>query len=383
MFYRPSTPTKTSSSTSTIQRSSPHMYQRYTTAAGAPSSENQYPSSTQSTCYIPAGLQRPASRSTFSAMNGGAVPPPSSPTTIARGNCDVYNAPPLQQQQQQQTTQKMSSQISYCAAPSSSSSQPSTPVKRTPLGDATFITQAARSTPTSSAASSLSATPLKQYKALHQYSPVKAPATPSRQPTVASANTPTSASASHRSLLRSHPLQHHRPLLVLDLDETLVHASVEHSDGNHDVAFIVEMNQQKINVFVKVRPMAREFLRRAATLFEVCVFTASLSPYADRVVDYLDPSGQLVHHRLYREHCTNVDGNYVKDMSLMGRSMERVAIVDNSPIAYTFQPLNAIPILSWFDDKADRELMEMMPMLECFAQTCDFYHTARKFNIKA
>jgi CTD small phosphatase-like protein 2 len=376
MFYRPSTPTKTaSSSSSTIQRSSPHVYQRYTTTTGG-SENNQYSPSSTTTCYIPAGLQRPPSRSAFT-VNGGAVPP-SSPTAIARGNSDVYNAPPLQKAM-------MSTQISQCAAAISTqqSSQPSTPVKRTPLGDATFITQAARSTPTSSscAPTSFSATPLKQYKALHQYSPVKAPATPSRQPTVTSASTPTSAS--QRSLLRSHPLQHHRPLLVLDLDETLVHASVEHSDGNHDVAFIVEMNQQKINVFVKVRPMAREFLRRVATLFEVCVFTASLSPYADRVVDYLDPSGQLVHHRLYREHCTNVEGNYIKDMSLMGRSMERVAIVDNSPIAYTFQPQNAIPILSWFDDKSDRELMEMMPMLECFSQTCDFYHTSRKYNIKA
>lgn len=302
-----------------------------------------------SACYVPAGLQRPASRATAHASaTGPAAPLVGYSSTVGlpprshhhqHHHADVYTAPPL----------KMSSQITAASATS-------TPLKsqRRPLGDATFITQVSR-TPTA-----------------QQYSPVKMPPTPSRAPAVQQANA---------SLLRPHVLQHHRPLLVLDLDETLVHASVEASDGNHDVAFVVEMNQQRINVFVKVRPFAREFLRRVGQLFEVCVFTASLSPYADRVVDYLDPAGQFVHHRLYREHCTNVDGNYVKDMSLMGRSLERVAIVDNSPIAYTFHPENAIPILSWFDDRSDKELVELMPMLEHFAQTQDFSRTRRKFKV--
>lgn len=336
------------------------------------SSTNENPS-----CYVPAGLQRPQSRSAaVSSGNGGHQPP------IARGSNDAYAVSGSYYTTSSfQGPTKMSHQIAQCATTTTNgNAAPSTPVKRTPLGDASFITQAARSTPTSTGANSSfnNSTPMKQYRALHQYSPVKAPPTPSRPASCLS-----SVSKANNALLRPHPLQHHRPLLVLDLDETLVHASVETSDGNHDVAFVVEMNNQKINVYVKIRPLAREFLRRVAMMFEVCVFTASLAPYADRVVDYLDPAGQLVHHRLYREHCTNVEGNYIKDMSLMGRSMERIAIVDNSPVAYSFQPENAIPILSWFDDRNDRELMEMMPMLEHFAQTCDYFHTSKKFGVKA
>jgi CTD small phosphatase-like protein 2 len=171
----------------------------------------------------------------------------------------------------------------------------------------------------------------------------------------------------------------HRPLIVLDLDETLVHASVERCTA-HDVSFVVDMGTQQITVYVKIRPFAKEFLQRVSQLFEVCVFTASLAPYADQVVDYLDPARKLVHHRLFREHCSNIEGSYIKDLRLLGRPMERVAIVDNSPVAYSFQPENAVPITSWFDDASDNELLAIMPLLEHFSTSCDIFSTNRRFQ---
>jgi RNA polymerase II subunit A small phosphatase-like protein len=42
-------------------------------------------------------------------------------------------------------------------------------------------------------------------------------------------------------------------------------------------------------------------------------------------------------------------------------------IIDNSPIAYCFQPRNAIPILSWFDDPNDDELLKLIPVLQQLA----------------
>lgn len=184
--------------------------------------------------------------------------------------------------------------------------------------------------------------------------------------------------SSRASLLPYHALSHTRPLLCLDLDETLVHASVEHT--THDVAFNVDMGSQIIPVYVKIRPFARDFLRRVSALFEVAVFTASLAPYADQVVDHLDPNRSFVHHRLYRQHCSNVEGSFIKDLSLLGRSMERVAIVDNSPVAYSFHPEHGIPILSWFDDRADMELVNLLPMLEHFASTQNIHVTNTKFR---
>ena len=35
-------------------------------------------------------------------------------------------------------------------------------------------------------------------------------------------------------------------------------------------------------------------------------------------------------YRLFREHCTYIDGAYVKDMSKMGRNLKNIIIVDVS-----------------------------------------------------
>lgn len=41
----------------------------------------------------------------------------------------------------------------------------------------------------------------------------------------------------------------------------------------------------------------------------------------------------------------------------MGRPIESVFIIDNSPHAYSLQPENAFPCTSWFDDYEDNELL--------------------------
>ena len=227
-----------------------------------------------------------------------------------------------------------------------------------------------------------------------QVSRLAPPSTPRRFPqhTTAPQARASSAGPSFRSplgrspmaglgLLRPTAFSQSRPLLILDLDETLVHASVERRVTGFDFQFLVNMPPESVMVYVKVRPFAEEFLRRMSQLFEVCVFTASVSAYADNVLDRLDPQGRYIHHRLYREHCTFTQGCYVKDLSRMGRSMERLCLVDNSPITYAMQPENGVPIESWFDDMRDTELMRLTPMLEHFARNGNFYETARIYNI--
>jgi TFIIF-interacting CTD phosphatase-like protein len=53
------------------------------------------------------------------------------------------------------------------------------------------------------------------------------------------------------------------------------------------------------------------FLKAMGEIYEVVVFTASLSKYADPVLDHLDIH-RVVKHRLFRESCYNNKGNYVK-----------------------------------------------------------------------
>lgn len=69
---------------------------------------------------------------------------------------------------------------------------------------------------------------------------------------------------------------------------------------------------------------------------------------------------------LFREHCTihAQTGYMVKDMTRLGRKIENVIIIDNSPNSYYFQPENALPSISWIKDKQDYELREMVPFLK-------------------
>ncbi len=101
-----------------------------------------------------------------------------------------------------------------------------------------------------------------------------------------------------------------RKCLVLDLDETLVHSSFKILN-QADFTIPVEIEGQYHNVYVIKRPGVDAFMKRVGELYEVVVFTASVSKYGDPLLDQLDIH-HVVHHRLFRESCYNHQGNYVK-----------------------------------------------------------------------
>ncbi|KAL2755790.1 hypothetical protein ACRALDRAFT_2104010 [Sodiomyces alcalophilus JCM 7366] len=153
--------------------------------------------------------------------------------------------------------------------------------------------------------------------------------------------------------------------LVLDLDETLVHSSFKIL---HHADFIipVEIEGNYHNVYVIKRPGVDQFMKRVGELYEVVVFTASVSKYGDPLLDQLDIH-KVIHHRLFRESCYNHQGNYVKDLSQVGRDLKDTIIIDNSPTSYIFHPQHAVPISSWFSDAHDNELLDLIPVLEDLA----------------
>jgi len=150
--------------------------------------------------------------------------------------------------------------------------------------------------------------------------------------------------------------------LVLDLDETLVHSSFK-PVRNPDYLVPVQMDQITYKIYVRKRPFVHEFLAECAKHYEIVIFTASLSNYANPLLDMLDTE-KVISGRLFRESCVFHNRSYVKDLSKLGRRLEEIIFVDNSPLSYVFQPYNAIPITSWYDDVNDSELKDLLPVLQ-------------------
>jgi len=181
---------------------------------------------------------------------------------------------------------------------------------------------------------------------------------------------PTEEQLARKPMLEPKALNSAKVTLVLDLDETLVHCATDPM-ANCDFTFNVAFNLLDYNIYVRKRPFMDDFVRRVADHFELVIFTASQQVYADRLLDLLDPERTWSKNRLFRDACVDVEGNFVKDLTILGRDLSSVVIVDNSPHAYGYQIDNGIPIESWFDDDNDTELLKMADFLLTIANLDD------------
>ena len=59
--------------------------------------------------------------------------------------------------------------------------------------------------------------------------------------------------------------------------------------------------------------------------------------------------------------------------------MKDLIIADNSPLAYAFDRDNGLPISSWFEDKNDKELYNIMPLLIFLSKINDVRKFIEKF----
>ncbi|VDM39602.1 unnamed protein product [Toxocara canis] len=169
-----------------------------------------------------------------------------------------------------------------------------------------------------------------------------------------------------------------RKILVLDLDETLIHS---HHDGvirpmvkpgtPPDFILRVNIDRHPVRFFVHCRPHVDYFLSMVSQWFDLVVFTASMEIYGSSVADKLDNGKGILQRRYFRQHCTMDYGGYTKDLSAIHADLSSIFILDNSPGAYRKFPQNAIPIRSWYSDPTDTCLLALLPFLDALRFASD------------
>ena len=114
-----------------------------------------------------------------------------------------------------------------------------------------------------------------------------------------------------------------------------------------------------------VRNGVNDFLKEANKYFDIGIFTASVKEYADAVISFLDPENKLIKFRLYRNNCINFnDSFFVKDLRIFKKvDLGKIILVDNSMYSFAAQINNGILINSFFNDKNDYELNNVLEYL--------------------
>ena len=159
--------------------------------------------------------------------------------------------------------------------------------------------------------------------------------------------------------------------LVLDLDETLVHSSTQKPFPNKK-NIILHLNIKNIyyTIYVILRPFLESFLYELSLCYDLYIFTASMSQYAETLLKIIDKNKVII-QVLNRDHCQYIKGLFIKDLSIFKKDFKDIIIIDNNPVSYSLNKNNGIPIPTWIDDPNDKELLKLIPIMKLLSTVKD------------
>ena len=163
-----------------------------------------------------------------------------------------------------------------------------------------------------------------------------------------------------------------KKILLLDLDETLIHADFNFELDQTNSKFskydriikFISKNNENISVGIFLRNGLKYFLSEVSKYFDVGIFTASVKEYADAVINFLDPEKKLIKYRLYRNNCILFNEIFsVKDLRILNIDLKNVILIDNSMYSFAAQLTNGVLINSFYGNKNDNELYNLLNYL--------------------
>ena len=140
----------------------------------------------------------------------------------------------------------------------------------------------------------------------------------------------------------------------MDLEETLLHFKEE--------------NKNNKEWYVDIRPGTLKFLDDISEYYELIVFNEGEKKFTDFLIDSLEQNKIYFEHRFYREHIIIDNNDIVKDLTRIGRDLDKILIVDNMKQNFKFQKDNGILIKSFYGEENYNILYELGKILIKIAQ---------------
>ena len=200
-----------------------------------------------------------------------------------------------------------------------------------------------------------------------------------------------------------------KKILVIDLDETLIHTSfqiiknpdlkVELDSNTNNKKNTAENNNsnadasisKKVEAYIRIRPGVDKFLSQMSKYYDIYVYSASSKNYLNTIIKNIDKNN-IIKQCYCRDDCImyvedyeedfdkpNNKYKYIKDLKKINKELRNIVFIDNNVISFKLQEKNGIPIKSWFDDYEDIELYKLIPILKNLSGFYDVREEISKF----
>ncbi|CAD25621.1 similarity to HYPOTHETICAL TRANSMEMBRANE PROTEINS YHG4_yeast [Encephalitozoon cuniculi GB-M1] len=137
-------------------------------------------------------------------------------------------------------------------------------------------------------------------------------------------------------------------ILVLDLDQTVLHTTYGTSSLEGTVKFVID----RCRYCVKLRPNLDYMLRRISKLYEIHVYTMGTRAYAERIVEIIDPSGKYFDDRIITRD--ENQGVLVKRLSrLFPHDHRNIVILDDRPDVWDYCENLVLIRPFWYFNRVD------------------------------
>jgi CTD small phosphatase-like protein 2 len=99
---------------------------------------------------------------------------------------------------------------------------------------------------------------------------------------------------------------------------------------------ILKKNLKQKKIGIRIRPFCIEFLEKMIKYWDIYVFTAASSSYANAIINYIDPDAKYINGILNRSNCMETkNGFFIKDMRILkDKDLKNIVMVDN--LAHSF-----------------------------------------------